>query len=217
MGSKSPSVSGMSDEKELTLEAGQEFSEWESHAGLAHQSGCLLIEMVGLSVDYISYLVLSLIQSEAKNAFEVAVEEEKSDTEQPRTTTSWGRPSRDSLPKEVHYDEIGHKILRKKTVGGDVAEYVRPIVLLRMVIVTYRNKDFARLIQKIKLFWDPSICDQQTKGELISIRRYTYQLQRLLLVAVSIAMGLGAVVSVVQNTTPTGIWTMEGHEELYRF
>ncbi|KAF2881258.1 hypothetical protein ILUMI_24916 [Ignelater luminosus] len=72
--------------------------------------------------------VLSLIQSEAKNKFEVAVEEEKSDTEQPRTTTSWGRPSRDSLPKEVYYDEIGHNILRKKTVGDDVAEYVRPIV-----------------------------------------------------------------------------------------
>ncbi|KAF2898316.1 hypothetical protein ILUMI_07859 [Ignelater luminosus] len=52
------------------------------------------------------YLVISLIQSEAKNAFEVAMEEEKSDTEQPRTTTSWGRPSRDSLPKEVRYDEI---------------------------------------------------------------------------------------------------------------
>ncbi|KAF2900099.1 hypothetical protein ILUMI_06087, partial [Ignelater luminosus] len=57
--------------------------------------------------------VLSLIQSEAKNAFEVAMEEEKSDTEQPRTTTSWGRPSRDSLPKEVRYDEIGHNILRQ--------------------------------------------------------------------------------------------------------
>ncbi|KAF2905961.1 hypothetical protein ILUMI_00221, partial [Ignelater luminosus] len=57
---------------------------------------------------------LSLIQSEAKNAFEVAMEEEKSDTEQPRTTTSWGRPSRDSLPKEVHYDEIGPNILRRE-------------------------------------------------------------------------------------------------------
>ncbi|KAF2887547.1 hypothetical protein ILUMI_18626 [Ignelater luminosus] len=27
---------------------------------------------------------------------------------------SWGRPSRDSLPKEVHYDEIGHNILRQE-------------------------------------------------------------------------------------------------------
>ncbi|KAF2888207.1 hypothetical protein ILUMI_17966 [Ignelater luminosus] len=61
-----------------------------------------------------SYSVLSLIQFEAKNAFEVAMEEEQSDTEQPRTTTSWGRPSRDSLPKEVHYDEIGHNILRQE-------------------------------------------------------------------------------------------------------
>ncbi|KAF2905402.1 hypothetical protein ILUMI_00772 [Ignelater luminosus] len=60
------------------------------------------------------YLVLSLIQSEAKNAFEVAMEEEKSDTEQPKTTTSWGRPSRDSLPKEVRYDEVGHNILRQE-------------------------------------------------------------------------------------------------------
>ncbi|KAF2902829.1 hypothetical protein ILUMI_03356 [Ignelater luminosus] len=44
------------------------------------------------------------------------MEEEKSDTEQPRTTTSWGRPSRDSLLKEVRYDEIGHSILRQE--GG---------------------------------------------------------------------------------------------------
>ncbi|KAF2889996.1 hypothetical protein ILUMI_16177 [Ignelater luminosus] len=90
------------------------------------------------------------------------------------------------------------------------------LVLLRMVIVAYRNKDFTRLIETIKLFWDPSICDQQTKLELISMRRFTYQLQRLLLLAISLAVGLVAVVSVVQNTIPTGMWTMEGHEKLYR-
>ncbi|KAF2902242.1 hypothetical protein ILUMI_03944 [Ignelater luminosus] len=42
------------------------------------------------------YLVVSLIQSQTKDAFEFAVEEEESNTEQPRTTTSWGRLSRDS-------------------------------------------------------------------------------------------------------------------------
>ncbi|KAF2902335.1 hypothetical protein ILUMI_03852 [Ignelater luminosus] len=110
-------------------------------------------------------------------------------------------------------------------VKKDISDIVRnlecvlgfSLVLLRMVMVTYRNKDFTRPIQTIKLFWDPSICDQQTKVALISIRRFTYQLQRLLLLAMSIAVVLVAIVSVVQNTTPTGMWTMEGHEKLYRF
>ncbi|KAF2887124.1 hypothetical protein ILUMI_19049 [Ignelater luminosus] len=91
------------------------------------------------------------------------------------------------------------------------------VVLLRMVIVTYRSKDFTRLVNTIKLFWDTSICDQQTKAELISMRRFTYQLQRLLFLAMLIAVGLAMVASVVQNTTPAGVWTMEGHERLYRF
>ncbi|KAF2886892.1 hypothetical protein ILUMI_19280, partial [Ignelater luminosus] len=91
------------------------------------------------------------------------------------------------------------------------------LVLLRMVIVTYHNKDFTRLIQTIKLFWDPNIRDQQNKAELIAIRRFIYQLQRLLLLAMLISVSLTAVVSVVQNTILTGMWTMEGHEELYRF
>ncbi|KAF2888084.1 hypothetical protein ILUMI_18089 [Ignelater luminosus] len=86
-----------------------------------------------------------------------------------------------------------------------------------MVSVTYRKKDFTRLIQTIKLFWDSSICNQQTEVELISKRRFTYQLQRLLLLSMSVAISLTAVASVVQNTTPTGMWTMEGHGKLYRF
>ncbi|KAF2887257.1 hypothetical protein ILUMI_18916 [Ignelater luminosus] len=91
------------------------------------------------------------------------------------------------------------------------------LILLRMVIVTYRNEDFTRLIQTIKLFWDPSRCDQQTKMELISIRGLTSQLQRLLLVTLSLCLVFVVIFPVLQKTTPTGIWTMEGHEKLYRF
>ncbi|KAF2898105.1 hypothetical protein ILUMI_08071 [Ignelater luminosus] len=86
-----------------------------------------------------------------------------------------------------------------------------------MVILTYRNEDFTRLIQTIKLFWDPSRCDQQTKMELISIRRFTLQLQRFLFFAISLCVVFVAVFPLFQNTLPTGIWTMEGHEKLYRF
>ncbi|KAF2902334.1 hypothetical protein ILUMI_03851, partial [Ignelater luminosus] len=110
-------------------------------------------------------------------------------------------------------------------VEKDISDIVRnlecvlgfSLVILRMVTVTYHTKDFTRLIQTIKLFWDPSICDQQTKVKLISIRRFTYQLQRLLLLAMSVLVSLAAVVSVLHNTTLTGMWTMKGHEKLYRF
>ncbi|KAF2887482.1 hypothetical protein ILUMI_18691 [Ignelater luminosus] len=85
-----------------------------------------------------------------------------------------------------------------------------------MVVVTYRNQDFTRLIQMTKLFWDPSKCDEQIKMELTLIRRFTYQLQRLLLFVVLIAIVLVGVFPLLQNTIPTGIWTMEGHEKLYR-
>ncbi|KAF2892284.1 hypothetical protein ILUMI_13890 [Ignelater luminosus] len=85
-----------------------------------------------------------------------------------------------------------------------------------MVVVTYRNEDFTRLVQMTKLFWDPSKCDQQIKMELTLIRRFTYQLQRLLLLAIIIAVVFVVVFPLLQNTAPTGIWTMEGHEKLYR-
>ncbi|KAF2886788.1 hypothetical protein ILUMI_19384 [Ignelater luminosus] len=116
-------------------------------------------------------------------------------------------------------------MLQFLNIQKDVSDIVRnlecvfgfSLVVLRMVIVTYRNKYFTRLLQTMKLFWDPSKCDQQTKVELTSIRRFTHQLQRMLLLATSIAIGLVVVVSVVQNTPPSGIWTMEGHEKLRRF
>ncbi|KAF2887016.1 hypothetical protein ILUMI_19156 [Ignelater luminosus] len=65
--------------------------------------------------------IVSLIQYQAKDAFEVAEEEEKSNTEQPRTATSWSRLSRDSLHREVRYDEISHNILRQEddTIRGN--------------------------------------------------------------------------------------------------
>ncbi|KAF2889751.1 hypothetical protein ILUMI_16422 [Ignelater luminosus] len=86
-----------------------------------------------------------------------------------------------------------------------------------MVIVTYRNEDFARLFQTIKLFWNPSKCNPQTKMELIAIRRFTSQLQRLLVSATLISVLVIILFPLLQNTIPTGIWTMEGHAMLYRF
>ncbi|KAF2892600.1 hypothetical protein ILUMI_13576 [Ignelater luminosus] len=86
-----------------------------------------------------------------------------------------------------------------------------------MFIVTYRKEDFTRLIETIKLFWDPSRCDQQTEMELILIRRFISQLQRLLLFTSLVGLVLVIILPVLQYTAPTGIWTMEGHERLYRF
>ncbi|KAF2881065.1 hypothetical protein ILUMI_25114 [Ignelater luminosus] len=71
-------------------------------------------QQVGGKTLSIFCLVVSLIQSQAKDAFEVALEEEKSNTEQPRTKTSWDRISRDSLHREVRYEEISHNILRQE-------------------------------------------------------------------------------------------------------
>ncbi|KAF2892566.1 hypothetical protein ILUMI_13607 [Ignelater luminosus] len=110
-------------------------------------------------------------------------------------------------------------------VKRDISDIVRnleeilsfSLTVVRMVIVTYRNEDFTRLIQMVKLFWDPSKCDQQTKMELISIRRFTSQLQKLFFLTALIGVVLVVISPLLQNTTPTGIWTMEGHEKLYRF
>ncbi|KAF2898494.1 hypothetical protein ILUMI_07682 [Ignelater luminosus] len=98
------------------------------------------------------------------------------------------------------------------------------IVLIAMLQFFYVESDISNIVRNLEcvfgfslLFWDPTICDQQTKLKLILIRRFIYKLQRLLLLAMSIAVVLVAVVCVVQNTTPTGMWTMEGHEKLYQF
>ncbi|KAF2892632.1 hypothetical protein ILUMI_13542, partial [Ignelater luminosus] len=84
------------------------------------------------------------------------------------------------------------------------------------MIVTYRSKDFTRLLQTIKLFWDPSKCDQQIKMELISIRRFTSRLQKLLLWSNVLCIVLVMSFPLLQNKFPTGIWTMEGYAVLYR-
>ncbi|KAF2893602.1 hypothetical protein ILUMI_12573, partial [Ignelater luminosus] len=89
------------------------------------------------------------------------------------------------------------------------------LALVRIVILTYRNEDFTRLVQMIKLFWDPCKCDQQIKMELTLIRRFTYQLQRLFLLTTATAVVLVVISPLLQNTIPTGIRAMEGHVVLY--
>ncbi|KAF2886644.1 hypothetical protein ILUMI_19528, partial [Ignelater luminosus] len=116
-------------------------------------------------------------------------------------------------------------MLQFLNVKRDISDIVRNLedilafsmAMVRMMIVTYRNEDFTRLFQTAKLFWDPSKCNQQTKMKLMAIRRFTSQLQRLLFLAVLICVLLVIIFPLLQNTIPTGIWTMKGHEMLYRF
>ncbi|KAF2889417.1 hypothetical protein ILUMI_16757 [Ignelater luminosus] len=52
--------------------------------------------------------------------------------------------------------------------------------------------------------------------ELLSIRRVTFKLQKLLLLANVLSLLLVPALALLQKTMPTGIWTMEGHEKLSR-
>ncbi|KAF2895044.1 hypothetical protein ILUMI_11127 [Ignelater luminosus] len=116
-------------------------------------------------------------------------------------------------------------LLQFINIKRDISDIVRNLedilvfsmATVRLTIVTYRNEDFTRLFQTAKLFWDASKCNQKTKMELIAIRRFTSQLQKLLLSGALICVLLVIIFPLLQNTTPTGIWTMEGHAMLYRF
>ncbi|KAF2893716.1 hypothetical protein ILUMI_12457, partial [Ignelater luminosus] len=116
-------------------------------------------------------------------------------------------------------------MLQFLNVNRDISDIVRNLehilgfsmVMIRMVIVTYRNEDFRRLFETIKLFWDPCKCNQQTKMKLLAIRRFTSQLQRLLVSAALVSVLVVVSFPLLQNTIPTGIWTMKGHAMLYRF
>ncbi|KAF2896472.1 hypothetical protein ILUMI_09703 [Ignelater luminosus] len=141
---------------------------WEMKKPLTIKELEAIVEDIqnGDDIDAISYLVLFLIHSEAKNAFEVAVEEEKSDTEQPRTTTSWSCPSRDSLSKEVRYDEIGHNILRQEDVLTKPKQRIR-LANLSLEKEQYEpletEEDFKKILEGISL-----LPEQNTKESLIS-------------------------------------------------
>ncbi|KAF2895545.1 hypothetical protein ILUMI_10632, partial [Ignelater luminosus] len=110
-------------------------------------------------------------------------------------------------------------------IKKDISDIVRnmeaifafSLLLLRMIIVTYRSEGLTKLIQTTKLFWDSNKCNQQTEREIISIRRFIFQLQRLLLLAVLLGVSLVMIYPLWQKIMPTGIWTMEGHEKLYNF
>ncbi|KAF2898622.1 hypothetical protein ILUMI_07553, partial [Ignelater luminosus] len=114
-------------------------------------------------------------------------------------------------------------ILQFINVKRDISDIVRnledilalSLVLVRIVIVTYCNEDFTRLIQMTKLFWDPSKFGKQTEVEIISMRRFTSQLQRLFFVTGLIAAVLILIFPLLHNTIPLGIWTLKDHAKLY--